>query len=153
MATIKAEEEKPYWNSDPKPERKEKPKYKGLKRTAIKFKPKGNTDQSDAMQEKYSDRVGICEITGADLGEYDPFKVHHYLNKRTYSRFKNLKRAMIVLDPDIHFYYHNNSREYVLQLYPKAIILYTRAEELRIEYNQPKEKDKEGIAEANRMIA
>lgn len=126
------------FNPCPKPEPKVKEPYKGLKRTTIKRKPKGNTDQSDAMKEKYEQQNGICEITGVYLGEYDPFKVHHYINKNTYSRFKNEKRAMIVLDPDIHYAYHNNDREYVLDLWPKAIILYTRAEELRIEYNQPK---------------
>jgi len=126
-----------YWNADPKPEKKIKTPYKGLKRTAIKPKPKGNTDQSDAMQEKYSDQGGICEITGAFLGEYDPFKVHHYLSKKTYSRFKNEKRAMIVIDPDIHYAYHNNSKEFVLDMYGvKANVLYDKADELRIEYNQ-----------------
>lgn len=120
---------------DPKPEKKVKVPYVGLKRSAIERKPVGNTDQSDAMKEKYEEQNGICEITNESLGEYDPFKVHHFLNKRTYSRFKNEKKAMIVIDPDIHFAYHNNSREYVLRMWPKAIILYTKAEELRMEYN------------------
>lgn len=124
-----------FFNPDPKPEKVEKPKYKGLKRTAIKPKPKGNTDQSDAMQEKYAERNGICEITDQPLGEYDPFKVHHYINKNNYKRFREEKRNMIVIDPDIHYAYHNNSKEYVLKMWPKAIILYTKAEELRMEYN------------------
>jgi hypothetical protein len=126
------------FNPCPKPEKKVKEPYKGLKRTAIKYKPKGNTDQSDAMQEKYAEQNGICEITGLDLGEYDPFKVHHYISKKTYPELKNEKRAMIVIDPDIHFSYHNNSKEYVLGMWPKAIILYTKAEELRIECNNKK---------------
>lgn len=130
-------EYKSYFNPNPKPNKKEKKPYKGLKRTAIKRKPKGNTDQSDAMREKYKEQKGICEITGAYLGEYDPFKVHHYLSKKTYTKFKNEKRAMIVLDPDVHFCYHNNNKEYVLHMWPKAIILYTKADELRIEYNHP----------------
>ncbi len=124
-----------YWRPDPKPEKKIKTPYKGPKRTAIKHKPKGNTDQSDAMQEKYAEQNGICEITGLDLGEYDPFKVHHFLSKKTYSRFKEEKTAMIVLDPDIHFAYHNNSRSYVLKQWPAAIILYEKPELLRMIYN------------------
>ena len=132
---VNMSEEKPYWNSDPKPVKKEKSPYKGLKRTPLKYKHKGNTDQSDAMQEKYAEQKGICEISGDPLGEYDPFKVHHYLSKKTYTRFKNEKRAMIVLDPDIHYAYHNNEKDYVLSLWPKAIVLYDKADELRIEYN------------------
>ncbi len=124
-----------FFNPQPKPEKKVKEPYKGPKRTAIKHKPKGNTDQSDAMQKKYAEQNGICEITGLDLGEYDPFKVHHFLSKKTYTRFKNEKRAMIVLDPDIHYSFHNNSREYTLNMWPDAIILYNKADELRIEYN------------------
>lgn len=124
-----------YFNPQPKPEKQEKKPYAGLKRTAIKYKPKGNTDQSDAMQKKYEEQNGICEITKQPLGEYDPFKVHHFLSKKTYTKFKNEKRAMIVIDPDIHFAYHSNSREYVLSQWPEAIILYTKADELRIEYN------------------
>lgn len=123
-----------YFNPDPKPEKKVKEPYKGLKRTAIKYKPKGNTDQADAMREKFEEQGGVCEITGLNLGDYDPFKVHHFLSKKTYTRFKNEKRAMIVLDPDIHFAYHNNDKEYVLSMWPKAIILYDKADELRIEY-------------------
>jgi hypothetical protein len=125
-----------YFRPDPKPEKKEKKPYAGLKRTPIKHKPKGNTDQFDAMKEKFDEQNGICEITGNVLGEFDPFMVHHYLNKRTYSRFKLEKRAMIVIDPDIHYAYHNNDKQYVLSLWKKAIILYTKAEELRIEYNE-----------------
>lgn len=124
-----------YFNPDPKPEPKPKKASTPLKRTAIKYKPKGNTEQSDAMQEKFKEQNGRCEITGIDLGEYDPFKVHHLLSKKTYTRFKNEKRAMIVLDPDIHYSFHNNSREYTLSQWPAAIVLWDRADELRIEYN------------------
>ena len=121
---------------DPKPEKKEKAAYKGLKRTPIKRNPVGNTDQVDVMREVFYERGAKCEITDAPLGEFDPFCVHHYLNKRTYSRFKLLKRAMIVIDKDIHYAYHNNSKEYVLDTFGKrANVLYDKADELRIEYN------------------
>ncbi len=128
-----------HYKPRPKPEKREKKPYKGIKRSAIKRKPKGNTDQSDAMQEKYADEGGICEVTGVHLGEYEPSKVHHYLNKRTYSRYKNDKRAMIVIDPELHFMYHNQGKEYVIANYgAKANILYDKADELRAEYYQPK---------------
>lgn len=125
-----------FFRPDPKPLPKAKAPHKGLKRSAIKHKPVGNTDQSDAMQEKYAEQKGICEVTGVDLGEYDPFKVHHFLSKKTYSRFKNEKFAMIVIDMDLHYSYHNNSKEYVISTFGvKANILYDRADELRIIYN------------------
>lgn len=127
-----------YFNPQPKPEKKEKAPYQGLKRTPIKRKPVGNTDQVDVMREVFYERGAKCEITGMPLGEFHPMCVHHYLNKRTYSRFKLRKDAMIVIDPDIHYAYHNNSKEYVISTYgEKANILYDRADELRIEYNKP----------------
>jgi len=128
-----------FFRPDPKPEPTPKKAAKPLKRTAIKHKPVGNTDQSDAMQEKYAEQNGICEITDQPLGEYDPFKVHHFLSKKTYKKFKTEKRAMIVIDPDIHYAYHNNSKEYVIDTFgPRANILYDKADELRIEYHNPK---------------
>ena len=128
-----------YFNPDPKPIKKEKEPYKGLKRTAIKRKPIGNTDQYDVMKEVFEERGGVCEITGEFLGEFDPFMVHHFLNKNTYKRFKLRKDAMIVIHPDIHYAYHNNDKEYVIDTFgKKANILYDRADELRIECNKPK---------------
>ena len=128
-----------YFNPDPKPIKKEKEPYRGLKRTAIKRKPIGNTDQHDIMKEVFEERGGRCEITGESLGEFHPFCVHHYLNKNTYKRFKLRKDAMIVIEPDIHYAYHNNSKEYVINTYgTKANTLYNRADELRIEYYKPK---------------
>lgn len=123
-----------YFNPDPKPEKKVKPPYAGIKR-----KVTGNTDQVDLMKHVFTERGGICEITGDDLGEFHPFKVHHLISKKTYTRFKLEKFNLIVIDPDIHYAYHNNSREYVLSMWSKAIILYDKAEELRIEYNKPKQ--------------
>lgn len=119
----------------PKPEKVVKPPYSGLKRSAIKKKPVGNTDQVDVMREAFVERGSKCEITNEPLGEFDPFCVHHILNKNNYKRFKLVKKNMIVIHPDIHYAYHNNSKEYVLSQWPKAIVLYTKAEELRMEYN------------------
>lgn len=130
-------ENKIYFNPCPKSEKQEKKAYAGLKRTPIKKKPVGNTDQVDVMREVFYERGSKCEITGEPLGDFDPFCVHHYLSKRTYSRFKLEKRAMIVIHPDIHYAYHNNDRAYVLSMWPKAIVLYDRADALRIEYNNP----------------
>jgi hypothetical protein len=128
-----------YFNPDPKPEKKVKEPYKGLKRTPIKRKPVGNTDQVDVMRQVFEERGGKCEITGEPLGEFDPFMVHHLLNKNSYKLFKLYKDAMIVIHPDIHYAYHNNSKEYVISTFGvKANILYDRADELRIEYNKPK---------------
>lgn len=122
----------------PKPSPTPKKVYKGLKRTAIKKKPVVNTEQLDTMIEVFYERGAICEITGEYLGEFDPFCVHHLVNKNSYKRFKCYKPNMIVIHPDIHYSYHNNDREYVLSMWPKAIVLYDRAEEMRIEYNLPK---------------
>jgi hypothetical protein len=122
----------------PKAEPKPKKVYAGLKRTALNKKPKGNTDQLDTMIEVFNERGATCEITGEYLGEFDPFCVHHLLNKNNYKRFRCYKPNMIVIHPDIHYAYHSNDREYVLSMWPKAIVLYDRAEELRIEYNMPK---------------
>ncbi len=132
------EEEKPYWNADPKPIKKEKAPYKGLKRTPIKYKPKGNTDEFDFMMQVFTLRGGKCEVSGVQL-EFSPSACHHLLNKNNYKRFRLEPRNLIIIHPEIHFLYHNASKEYLLDQYPNAIILFERAEKLRIEYNAPKE--------------
>ena len=120
---------------DPKPEKKIKPPYKGIKRSAIKHKPVGNTDQLNVMKEVFEERGGKCEITGESL-VFDPFCVHHLLNKNNYKRFKLYKKNMIVIHPDIHYAYHNNDKQYVISTFgQKANVLYDKADELRIEYH------------------
>lgn len=128
-----------YFRPDPKPTREKKKTSSGLKRTSIKRKPVGNTKQVDTMREVFYERGAKCEISGIPLGNFTAFKVHHFLNKNSYKKFKHVKRAMIVIDPDIHYAYHNNDKEYVIRTFGvKANILYDKAEELRIEYNQLK---------------
>ena len=129
---------KQYFNPDPKKPKKEKPAYAGLKRAAIKHKPKGNTEQLDFMMEVFNERGGKCEITGEVL-EFSPMCCHHLLSKKTYGRFKLYKPNLIIITPELHFFYHNQSKEYVLDAYPGAHVLYDRLEELRIEYHQPKQ--------------
>lgn len=125
-----------YFRPDPKPEKKIKVPYAGIKKTPIKFKPKGNTEQLDFMIEVFNERGAKCEITG-ELLEFSPMCCHHLLSKKTYGRFKLYKPNLIIILPEIHYLYHNSSKEYVLDMHPGAKILYDRLEELRIEYNQP----------------
>src|SRR3990167_4992530 len=123
-----------YHNSDPKPLPKPKKPYAGLNRSAIKRKPKGNTDQLDFMMKIFEERGGCCEITGESL-EFTPMCAHHILSKKTYTRWKLEPKNLIIILPEIHYLYHTASKEYVLSLYPNARILYDKLEELRIEYN------------------
>lgn len=122
---------------DPKPEKKIKPPYKGLKRTPLKKHFKEPTGELEFMQSEFTKRGGVCEITGETL-EFSPYCCHHLLNKNNYKRFRTYPPNLIIIREDIHDLYHRTSREYVLQLFPKAIIIYERMELLRIEYNQPK---------------
>lgn len=126
-----------YFRPDPKPEKKIKEPYKGLKRTAIKNKLKEPTGELEFMQTEFEIRGGKCEITGEQL-EFSPAVCHHLLNKNNYKRFRTYAPNLIIIKDEIHYLYHNASREYLLQQYPKAIILFERMEQLRIEYNQPK---------------
>ena len=120
----------------PKPEKKIKEPYKGLKRTAIKKKLKEPTGELLFMQEVFTERNGICEVTGEKL-EFSPSVCHHLLNKNNYKRFRTYTPNLIIIKEEIHFLYHSAAKEYVLSLYPNAIIIYDRMESLRIEYNQP----------------
>jgi hypothetical protein len=117
-----------YYNSDPKPEKTPKKPRKPLR-----YKPKG-TEQIDLMREVFKERGGCCEITGEDL-DWSPSCVHHILPKGSHPRFKLYKPNLIVIHPELHYAIHNCSKEYVLQIWPKAIVLYDRAEQLKIEYN------------------
>lgn len=126
-----------YWNSDPKPEKKIKEPYKGLKRTPLKKKFKEPTGELEFMQSEFDKRGGKCEVTGEQL-EFSPSCCHHLLNKNNYKRFRLYPPNLIIIKEEIHFLYHNAAKEYVLSLYPKAIIIYERMEELRTLYNQPR---------------
>jgi len=121
------------WNADPKPEKKPKKAPKGLKRTPIKYKPRGNTDQLDIMREVFDERGGFCEITGTEL-TFHPFCVHHILPKGKWERFELYKPNLIVIHPDIHFCYHNHTKDYVLRQWPEAIVIYEKIELLKMEY-------------------
>lgn len=127
-----------YFNPNPKPEKTEKKKPQPLKRTAIKKKLKEPTGELAFMLEQFELKKGICEVTGALL-EFSPSACHHLLNKNNYKRFRLYAPNLIIIDPEIHFLYHNSSREYLLSLHPQAIIIYERMEKLRIEHNQPKQ--------------
>ena len=117
-----------YFNPQPKPQKTPK-----KVRKPIRYKPKG-TEQIDLMREVFEERGGCCEITGEAL-EFSPSCVHHLISKKTYALYKLHKPNLIVIHPEIHYSYHNCSKEYVLDLWPGASVLYDRAEELKIEYN------------------
>ena len=119
---------------DPKPIKVEKAPYKGLKRTAIKRKPKGDTEEYDFMVEVFTERGGVCEVSGEKL-EFSPSCCHHLLNKNNYKRFRTYKKNLVIIKEEVHFLCHNAAKEIVLQQYPGATILYDRLENLRSEYN------------------
>lgn len=121
-----------YWNSNPKPERKVKIPYV-LKRTALKQKPRKETGELEFMRSEFEKRGGVCEITDALL-EFSHFCCHHILPKSHYKKWRLLAKNLIIIDPEIHYLFHNASKEYLLSIFPKAIVLYERKESLKIEY-------------------
>ena len=126
-----------FFNPQPKPEKKTKEPYKGLKRTAIK-KTKKTTGELEFMKSEFDKRGGLCEIT-SELLEFSPMCCHHLLSKKTYTQWRLEPKNLIIIQPEIHYLYHNASREYLLSLYPEAIVIYDKIEQLKTEYYQPKE--------------
>jgi hypothetical protein len=116
-----------YFRPDPKSYSQPKVK-KGL--TQKERKPTGELAM---FKEIYLERGGKCEITGKEI-EFHPIHFLHILSKGAYPRFRLKKENIIMAIEDIHLGYDNGSKEYLLSVFPKAIVIYNKKDELRIEY-------------------
>jgi len=125
-------EDKPYWNADPKPTPKFKDRSKGIKK---KFpKPTGEKEFNTAL---YKKRGGKCQITNEPV----PFKAicfMHVLSKGAYSKYRLFNYNVMLVKEEIHWLYDNSSKEELLKKYPKASIIYELKEELKRAYHQYK---------------
>ena len=109
-----------------------KGEIKPSKKTSIKTnrKPSG---ELKLFLEIYSERKGICEITGKQL----PFDVNsfaHVLSKGAYPSLRLDPDNICFCDKEIHHLYDNSSREKLLEKFPEAIVIYERKEALRYKY-------------------
>ena len=95
-----------YFNSDPKPPKKEKKKPVPLKRTAIKknYKPSGELKM---FQEIWNERNHICESCGASLYEFGHELFHHIKGKGKYPELRLEKSNIKILCFDCHYKIHN----------------------------------------------
>lgn len=117
---------------DPKPEKKFKEPYKGIKKKFPKV-----TGEQEFNKQLYVKRGGICQITGNKV----PMKracFLHILSKGAYPKYRLFNYNMLLVEEEIHYLYDSSSKEKLLEKYPKAYIIYELKEELKRAYYQYK---------------
>lgn len=119
-----------YFNPDPK-------KYSQPKQPKKLKRERKVTGELALFKEIFIERKGVCEITGQKI-EFHPISFMHILAKGAYPRFRLKKDNILMVIPDIHELYDNGSKEYLLSVYPEAIIIFEEKELLKIEYYKDK---------------
>lgn len=115
-----------YFNPDPK-------KYSQPKEKKPLSKNRKVTGELALFKEIFLKRGGRCEITGVQL-IFNPSCFIHVLSKGAYPKFRLKEDNIVLADENVHHLYDCSNKEYLLSVYPKAILLYNKKDELKIEY-------------------
>lgn len=135
------------WFSNPATCTSNECKKKGdaARRAAKGLKPQTFTDKKTykptgeykLFLQIYSERKGICEVTGEQI-RFDVSNFSHILSKGAYPKYRLNPFNIAHLKPEIHSLYDNSDKETLLKHFPKAIIIYERKEVLKQRYYQEK---------------
>lgn len=102
-------------------------------RSSIKPKLRKATGEYALFLKIYSERKGLCEVTGEQI-PFDIGSMAHILSKGAYPSYRLNPNNLIMVKKEIHDLYDNSSKEKLLAKYPKAIIIYERKDKLRYQY-------------------
>lgn len=128
-------------NSDPKPERKEKPSPKPLKRVALK-KKKVVTGEGNLFEWIWNERKHVSFINGEPLGnDAMPFMFLHVLPKaqNKFPLFKLYPKNIVLGTWEQHDLWDNGLRS-DLKLLPEWKAMFQLEAELKREYSKLKKK-------------
>lgn len=130
-----------YFNSDPKPEKKVKPPYQGLKRMGIKRTFPKKTGEAELFLEIWNERPHVSQISGEPLGdEAHTYMFMHILSKKNYSRLRLDKNNIWLGTFDEHYILDHGTMADI-ERHPARegfMKLLAKREEMKIEYNAPK---------------
>ena len=117
-----------YWNADPKPEKKEKTPYKGIKKKFPKSQGK-----MQLFRKIYDKCGGVCMVTGIRF----PFNITsfaHVLSHGAYGRFELYEKNILFVNPRIHTLYDCENKAKLIKEFPEARMIYDLKEILKQEY-------------------
>lgn len=103
--------------------------------SSIKQKKRAPTGEYALFLSIYSERKGICEITGEQI-KFDVNNFAHILSKGAYGKYRLNPFNITHIKPEIHHLYDNSDKETLLKYYPEAQIIYDRKERLKQQYYQ-----------------
>ena len=113
---------------DPKPEKKVKDPYKGIKKEYKK------TGELELFHKIYEDRGGICCITKEPI-DFNVNCFMHVLSKGAFRSYRLLEWNILLVQRRIHHLYDNEGRDKLLAEFPGAIIIYELKDELKKRYS------------------
>lgn len=98
-----------------------------------KYRKRKATGELKLFMQIYSERKGICEITGKPL-KFEPSIFAHILSKAAFPSYRLNPENIVMCDKRIHDLYDNSDRETLLRHFPEAEIIYKKKDELRSKY-------------------
>lgn len=103
--------------------------------SSIKQKKREPTGELKLFLEIYSERKGICEVTGEQI-KFNVNNFAHILSKGAYGKYRLNPFNIAHVKPEIHHLYDNRGKEALLSNYPEAEVIYERKERLKQQYYQ-----------------
>lgn len=98
-----------------------------------KYRKRKTTGELKLFMQIYSERKGVCEITGKPL-KFEPSIFAHILSKAAFPSYRLNPDNIVMCDKRIHDLYDNSDRETLLRHFPEAEIIYRKKDELRFKY-------------------
>lgn len=101
--------------------------------SSIKQKKRAPTGEYALFLSIYTERKGICEVTGEQI-KFDVNNFAHILSKGAYGKYRLNPFNIAHVKPEIHHLYDCSDKETLLKHYPEAEVIYERKERLKQQY-------------------